>query len=85
MSNEYTVFGYHEGRNPVVATKVRPPQAKAFARANNLAEFCLALQRPEPGRKADLLTYERHRDAFVGRDLAAWTMTCPPDASAGAA
>jgi hypothetical protein len=53
MSGEYfTMFGYDEEENPVVATNVTTTEAKAFAKAKELNGFFLAPQdthRPSGG------------------------------------
>ncbi len=83
MSSEYTMFGYDEMRNPVVAANVTPPQAKAFAEAKGLTGFFLAPQHPEPGLKADLLTYKREENGYVKWNLRSWTMTHHLDPEVG--
>lgn len=73
MSVEYTMFGYDEEKNPVVATNVTTTEAKAFAEAKRVTGFFLSPQR-SGGPSAGIVSYEQDNEGVYRKvTLRHWT------------
>ncbi len=62
MSSEYTMFGYDDHWNPVVAPNVTAQQARAVAEVKGLTGFFLAPQYGEDSNSGGIRSYERDED-----------------------
>ncbi len=73
----YTMLGYNESKNPVVAAHVTAPEARKIARASGPTGYYLAPHRSEAPNNGGMRTYrwDPEKGDYEDWNMRAWVFT----------